>query len=149
MLGKTLCNYLVISVASNCLSSRTHRHVFVSRDFVQVMRTISSRSVSSIVGGACAGDGSLRPVSCNMTRFEEVLCARCACSCHVSCSMVGSAQITFSGALMLRTHLLLNFKHVVGFECHDFPFECCLQLLWFQTHLMIRNVIDLFECGAN
>ena len=54
---------------SNLLSSRTHRHVFVSRAFVQVMRTISSRSISLVVGGACAGDGPLRPVSCNMTRL--------------------------------------------------------------------------------
>ena len=41
---------------------RAIRHLFVSRVFVQVMRTISLWSVSWIVGGTCAGDGQLRPV---------------------------------------------------------------------------------------
>ena len=63
---------------------------------------------------------------------------------------IALAPITFSDALMLRTHLLSNFKHVVGFECHDISFECCLSsVVPVQTHLMIRNFIDLFECGAN
>ena len=34
---------------------------------MQVMRTTSSRSVSLVVSKACARDGSLRPVSCNIT----------------------------------------------------------------------------------
>ena len=60
------------------------------------------------------------------------------------------ALVTFSDALMLRTHLLSSFNHVAGFECHDMSFECCLQLLLlFQQHLVMRNFIELFECGAN
>ena len=62
---------------------------------------------------------------------------------------IALAQITFSDALMLRTHLLSSFKHVVGFECHDISQECCLQLCLFQQQLMMRNFIELFECGAN
>ena len=61
---------------------------------------------------------------------------------------IALAAITFSDALMLRTHSLSNFKQVVGFECHDISFECCLQLCLFQLHFMVRNFIDFFECGA-
>ena len=43
--------------------------VCVCRALMQVMRTTSSRSVSLVVGKACARDGSLRPVSCNITRL--------------------------------------------------------------------------------
>ena len=59
-----------------------------------------------------------------------------------------------SDALMLRTHSLSSIRHVVGFECHDVSFECCLQLCLFQLHLMIRNFfaflldITLVPCPA-
>ena len=84
-----------------------------SRAFVQVMRTIASRSVSLVVGGARAGDGSLRLVSFNITRL-----ARCACSRHVACNMVGSASIDdgWSGQnptteVKEHFHLSRSFSH--------------------------------------
>ena len=57
--------------------------------------------------------------------------------------------VAFSGALVLGARLLSSLKHVVGFECHDISFECCLQLCLLQPHLMMCNFINLFECGAN
>ena len=55
MSGDTSGNLLGLSVAVKLLEfAHTSAFVFVSRVCVQVMRTISSRSVSSVVGGARA-----------------------------------------------------------------------------------------------
>ena len=62
---------------------------------------------------------------------------------------IALAPIRFKDALMLRTHLLSIFKHVVGFECHDISFECCLQLCLFQQRVSMRNFIECFECVPN
>ena len=51
MSGDTSGNLLGLSVAVKLLEF-AHTSAFVSRVCVQVMRTISSRSVSSVVGGA-------------------------------------------------------------------------------------------------
>ena len=59
------------------------------------------------------------------------------------------ALVTFSDALILRAYFLSIIKHVSGYEWHDISFECCLQLCSFQQHLMMRNFIECFECGAN
>ena len=54
---------------------------------------------------------------------------------------IALAQITFGDALILGTQMLSNFKHVVGFECHDrVLFSVVLQ----QQHLIVRNFIELF-----
>ena len=94
MSGDTSCNYLALNVASNCLSSHTHRHVFVSRALVHVMRTISSRSVSLVVGGACAGRRvtATRELQ-HYTSLKQFFGLGCACSRHVASNMVGSASI--------------------------------------------------------
>ena len=55
MSGDTSGNLLGLSVAVKLLEfAHTSAFVFVSRVCVQVMRTISSRSVSLVVGGARA-----------------------------------------------------------------------------------------------
>ena len=148
MSGDTSGNLLGLSVAVKLLEfAHTSAFVFVSRVCVQVMRTISSRSVSSVVGGARATATRELQHDTSLRKFF----ARCACSRHVACNMVGSAPIddgwggqsdhssktalalgTFSDVFMLRTHLLSSFQHIVGFECHDRSFECCLQLCLFQ-----------------
>ena len=59
------------------------------------------------------------------------------------------ALVTFSDVLILSTHLLSSFQHIVVFECHAISFQCCLQLCLFQQHLIMRYFTELFECGAN
>ena len=59
------------------------------------------------------------------------------------------ALVTFTDVLMLSTHLLSSFQHIVVFECHAISFQCCLQLCLFQQHLIMRYFTELYECGAN
>ena len=89
MLGKTLCNYLALSVASNCLSSRTHRHAFVSRAFVQVMRTgTRGRSRSSscserLFSPCCLQHGWFAPPSMTGGVDNPTTMVKNIRSCHV------------------------------------------------------------------
>ena len=136
-------------------ASRSWCSWHLCRPVVQVMRT-TSRNVSLVIHKACARDGSLRPVSCNKTSLKQVFVLGALVPAMLLATVVvGSASIDdgwggqsdHSGKIAPQTHSLSNFKHVVGFQCHDISFECCLQLCWFQTHLTKRT-FDKFECGA-
>ena len=133
MSGDTWCNLLALSVASNCWTSRTHRHVFVSRASLQVMRTISSRSISLVVSKSFAGDGPQGPVNPAAKHVNfEIVRARCACSRHVACNTVGSAPIGdgWSGQpdQSVKTSTRTSHVHICSHHLNTFvPIHVCTQ----------------------